>query len=291
MAVAVYKPFFAFLQGKAVLPSTLFMDYANIPDELQKLNQWVCSALPTKRPVQPNGSPASCTDARTFSSFVECCRAATSKGWGIGFVFTEDDPYSVIDLDHVRDAATGITEDWALSIVHETASYSEISMSGTGWHIVVRGTLTGRGNKAGRVEMYSQRKVMTLTGNVQHYSRIRIVDLASIHKRLGTLDSLHIAKPTNSGRKTKQITGGKSASERDYATIAFLYMICGRVDDANVIEEAFQRRYPDQYNNRIREKGMRGPVNYIRYSIDKFLKERVHANANRSSGTNSSIVF
>ena len=85
------------------------------------------------------GSPASTADSSTWGTFE---RVADFRGAdGIGFVFTEDDPYVGIDLDDCRDPDTGELTDLANSIVEQLDSYTEISPSGTGIHIIVRGVL------------------------------------------------------------------------------------------------------------------------------------------------------
>ena len=138
--------------------------FDDIPEALRLRPQWVCSRMPDKVSVTPTGASASSTNPATWSAYEVCRRAATEHGWGIAFVFTDADPFAVIDLDHVRNAETGETEPWAQAIIDELSSYTEVSWSGTGWHIIVQGGLTGQGNKRGRVEAYDRRKVMTLTG-------------------------------------------------------------------------------------------------------------------------------
>ena len=60
---------------------------------------------------------------------------------GIGFVFTPEDPYVGIDLDGARNPETGIIEPWASEIIAACASDTEISVSGTGVHIIIEGAL------------------------------------------------------------------------------------------------------------------------------------------------------
>ena len=72
-----------------------------------------------------------------------------------------------IDLDHCRNADTGALEPWAQEIVSEIDSYCEISASGTGLHIVCRGTLPADFH-ADPKELYSGNtgKLIAMTGNV-----------------------------------------------------------------------------------------------------------------------------
>jgi hypothetical protein len=90
---------------------------------------------------------------------------ATGVG-GIGFVFTKNGPHCGIDLDDCRDVQTGVIEPWALEVIKRFNSYSEISPSGTGIHILVKGTIPeGGGNRKGKIEIYSQGRYFTVTGN------------------------------------------------------------------------------------------------------------------------------
>ena len=92
----------------------------------------------------------------------------------------------VIDLDKVRDPETGQTEEWARQIVLEVNSYTELSPSGTGYHILVRGTLPPGANRRGRVEMYDGKRYITVTG--QHIAGTPLIietrDLTSLHGRM-----------------------------------------------------------------------------------------------------------
>jgi len=180
------------------------MNFDSIPGELRIRRQWACTPLPRKLPVKPDGTAASSTDPTTWNAFESCVAVANKRKWGVAFIFTKDDPYTVVDLDHVRDAKTGETEAWAKAIIDELSSYSELSQSGTGWHIVVRGKLTAPGNKNGRVEIYDAAKPMTLTGDGS--GSIRDVNIPAIHQRLLAADPKAEKKPEaviTSGDKSK----------------------------------------------------------------------------------------
>lgn len=190
--------------------------FEGVPDVLKTHAQWVCSRMPDKVPVTPSGKAASCTDSSTWSTFDACRNAAIQRGWGVAFVFTADDPFAVIDLDHVRNVDTGETEPWALAVIDELASYTEISWSGTGWHIVIQGKLPSQGRKRGRVELYDERKCMTLTGNtVIGFGTEDVVrrDLSGLHGRMlsGELD------PATGPATTQQVKTTGDASADDFA--------------------------------------------------------------------------
>jgi hypothetical protein len=151
------------------------LNAVKIPSVLKALAQWVNHAA-DKTPIDPKtGGAASTTNPATWSSFDTAWdRYATGKAAGVGFVLTENDPYTVVDLDHCRDPQTGEVFEWAQIAIDKLASYSEISPSGTGFHIFIRGKKPatskcrremgeGIGGKA-RTEAYGQWRYMTVTG-------------------------------------------------------------------------------------------------------------------------------
>jgi primase-polymerase (primpol)-like protein len=77
---------------------------------------------------------------KTWCSYEKAKEALQSgKFTGIGFVFNEDNPYVGVDLDKCRDKETGEIDEWAQKIITEINSYTELSPSGTGVHIISNG--------------------------------------------------------------------------------------------------------------------------------------------------------
>lgn len=143
----------------------------SIPEELRRRNQWVCwryvnrpgKDKPDKVPFDPRtGKPASTTDSLTWSPFDEAV-AASEEYSGIGFVFSSGDPYAGIDLDHCRDPETGALLPEAAKIVAGFGGYVEVSPSGTGVHIIVKGKAPNK--KRGGYEAYSSGRFFTITGD------------------------------------------------------------------------------------------------------------------------------
>lgn len=143
-----------------------------IPHELRKRPQWVTYEPENKVPLDPRtGRYASTTDSLTWGTFEEALRQADEHGLGVGFVFSSGDPFVGVDLDKCRDPETGEIVQWAQEIIVELNSYTEISPSGTGVHIIVKGKLSKSLSKTlkeqgGKIEMYSQERFFTVTGNV-----------------------------------------------------------------------------------------------------------------------------
>ncbi len=127
-------------------------------------------AKPDKVPTQPRtGTNASSVDPTHWSDLNTALRRAEREGWGIGFVFHQTlNEYAGIDLDACRDPHTGIIVPWAASIVAAANSYTEVSPSGCGVKILVRGKPRHNGRKAGAggtaVEVYGHARYFCLTG-------------------------------------------------------------------------------------------------------------------------------
>jgi primase-polymerase (primpol)-like protein len=261
--------------------------YDNVPNELKNLRQWVCYKLEsrknaageliaTKVPYQLNGNLAKTTDPSTWNTLAACAGAVGRPGFaGVGFVFTKSARYAGIDLDKCRDIESGVTETWASDIINELNSYTELSQSGRGWHIIVRGLLAPGRNRAGRVELYDHARYFVMSGNrLQGYDHIEPRDLTDLQTRLPLLDPTY--QPTSARGKrslTKARRALTSQSERDYADIALMALITAS-NNPDRVEREYMRRFPDRYEERNRVKGARGDKSYIRYSIEHFLERK-----------------
>src|SRR5690606_7285455 len=82
---------------------------------------------------------------------------------GIGFVFTKNDPYCGIDLDDPQGDIE--TYERQLKIFNFINSYAELSPSGKGLHIICKASVP-HGRKRSFVEIYSEGRYFTMTGNV-----------------------------------------------------------------------------------------------------------------------------
>lgn len=164
----------------------MLLDVCQIPEELRVRNQWVVwraeptsTGKVTKRPIDASkpGWHASTTDPKTWSSFVGATDTykrfvqAPPHEWrgvdfGVGFVFTADDPYVGVDLD--KCVGDGHLTTRAQTVLTYLGSYTEYSPSGKGLHIIVKGALPngGKGIKRDWIEIYDRGRYFTMTGNV-----------------------------------------------------------------------------------------------------------------------------
>lgn len=173
------------------------MRYDNIPDELKALKQWGLYQLVwqedrqkyTKIPRNAfNGGEGKTNDSSTWCDFDTALEALQDYGFdGLGFYFANG--YAGIDLDHVEDDIERcLNGDLEKNIVDEfmshVKSYTEKSVSGTGIHIIFKGTIPGSRRRKGNVEMYSETRFFAMTGDqFGSYNTINECDITPLYKK------------------------------------------------------------------------------------------------------------
>jgi hypothetical protein len=140
-------------------------------EELKQWPNWIGHL--NKRPMNPHtGYGASINNPGHWASFDEAWQAARQHGWsGLGFVFTEACGIVGIDLDQCLrpDAPAGempTPQAWARDVVMCLNSYTEVSPSGRGLHILCKGTIPANLAQT-PFEMYARGRYFTITGR-QH---------------------------------------------------------------------------------------------------------------------------
>lgn len=146
------------------------MSYEQIPQELKALRQWVCYGAPDrplKMPFNPEtGQPAKAGDPSTWTTFEAAWGGIIVQGYqGIGFEFAAGGGIVGIDSDHCLNKETMELNPKVAEWVQAFNSYTEISPSGEGLHILCKGRLPSEtGKRRGGVEMYDQGRYFTMTG-------------------------------------------------------------------------------------------------------------------------------
>src|SRR5262245_21164193 len=142
-----------------------------IPEELRQLPRWVCwQADPENGKVPKNartGGNAQCNNPATWSTF-EDAEAALNNGHnfhGLSFALNGDG-IDGIDLDHCRDPKTKVISDVAARVVARFNTHTEVTPSGTGVRMFLRGDLPKGWRKRDKVEVYGDRKFLSVTGHV-----------------------------------------------------------------------------------------------------------------------------
>lgn len=107
-------------------------------------------------------------DRTIWTGASEACEAATRFGprYGVGFVFTDEDPFFFLDIDGALDAAG----QWSPLATHLCTTFAgaaiEVSTSGRGLHIIGTGAapLHGCKNTPLGLEFYTSGRFVALTG-------------------------------------------------------------------------------------------------------------------------------
>lgn len=163
-------------------PNWLQPKFENIPEELQKQPWAVWKAeqkfdrqgSPTgkwgKAPRNPtSGIMVGADKPHLFGTFKEAKKAYESGRYtGVGVLLTGN---GIIGVD-IDDAAELFKQkphikEWVRQAI-KAGVYCEISPSNSGFRLFTHGCLDGRGRKDDRVEIYDDKRFLTVTGQVQH---------------------------------------------------------------------------------------------------------------------------
>jgi AAA domain len=177
-------------------PSVIGPRFESFPAELKSQDNWVLwRSLPPKRegakwrkvPFQANGKPASTTDPTTWNSFIACCEAYNRGGFdGLGYVFdgaTGSDGLCYVGLDFdscITETTEGKKEvhSKARERLRHLDTYTERSVSGTGFHCITRAQPLERAVHVDGVEIYSSGRYFTFTG--QGFGHIRAAPVETL---------------------------------------------------------------------------------------------------------------
>lgn len=183
------------------------MNYEKIPLELRELRQWGLYRKTwneekqkySKEPVNPHtGHLGKSNDESTWSD-IQTALSAINRFNADGLAFYFKPPYIGIDLDDIGDDLNRYLQgDIESNIVHvfmnSTKTYSEISMSGKGIHIIGKAKIPGDRRRKGNVEMYTEGRFFAITGNFfgsnNEISEIPETQMSFLYKRY--LDSGNI---------------------------------------------------------------------------------------------------
>jgi putative DNA primase/helicase len=144
--------------------------FESIPESLKQRRAWVCwrpetrDGKQTKVPFNPvTGRCAKSNDPATWTDFATACQHV-GRFAGLGIMF--DDRLCGVDIDSCRDPKTGQLTPFAQKVVEALDSYTEVSPSGTGVHILLLGELPPGRRRKGKIEMYGpgSPRYFTVTG-------------------------------------------------------------------------------------------------------------------------------
>lgn len=181
-------------------PNFIQPDFERMPPELKLLKNWVLWAAVwngskwTKRPVQISGYGASPTNPKHWSSFDAVKQAyglAVARGYmdlrekgksvqqapvgGVGFVFDgkpDADGLVLAGVDFDKVISGGQIASLAQERIKRLGSYTEQSVSGGGFHVIVKARALASGIAHGGVEMYTSGRYFTMTGQALEAAQV-----------------------------------------------------------------------------------------------------------------------
>jgi putative DNA primase/helicase len=136
-----------------------------LPSRLKEHDQWLVTQ--GKKPVAPSKGWQKSVNQLAFT---EAQGKAEQFGGTVAFCFTEGGPFVGFDLDDVK-ADSEFTEE-VRTIVQRLDSYTEVSSSRTGLHVIVEGEklddrkTEGVLSTCGHLEVYDKDRYFVLTGDV-----------------------------------------------------------------------------------------------------------------------------
>jgi primase-polymerase (primpol)-like protein len=205
--------------------TTIERDY---PLELLDRPNWVAWKLgPPRRdgkrpklPIDPsNGKPASTVDPLTWARFERAWghwRENPDTITGVGYAFREGDGITGVDLDQCRDPATGHIDPWAEEIIAPLDSYTAVTQSGKGVHILVDATKNtdlcrSQEYHDGHAEFYGDGRFFALTGLHLPGTPLRVMPRQEALDRI-TAD-LDAAASPKAGKRRARMPGPASAPD------------------------------------------------------------------------------
>jgi|UniRef100_UPI004047CA7E primase-polymerase (primpol)-like protein len=157
-------------------PDWLEPDFESIPEELKKQPWAVWKAEPrkgqpgkyNKAPINPlTGYRVGADKPELFCTYEEAKNAYGSGGYtGVGVLLTGNG-ITGIDIDSAVDLLKEKPEikKW-LKQAKDAGAYCEISPSQTGIRVFILGTIGGNGRNGGGLEIYDDKRFLTVTGKV-----------------------------------------------------------------------------------------------------------------------------
>jgi putative DNA primase/helicase len=278
-----------------------------VPEALKNMDRWMGTRFERRKDGRTDKPPyrvvsglpvikADKTNPANWTTSEEAC-GAYERGDvdAIGFVFSKDDSFFVVDCDHVIDPETGEIDPAAADVIYALDSYTEVSCSGTGVHVVGHGTKPEyagcKSSKLGfGIEVYDSARFVVMTGERMTEvtgvkdrqdellslcrklwpKRERLYSKRPIHPApvgLEDQELLERARHSRTGAKFRNLydagdtAGYASASEADFSLLNML--IFWTAGDRDQIMRLFEASALHRAKGKHRD--------YVRRSVDKAL--------------------
>lgn len=198
------------------------LDIDQVPPSLLERAQWIVwqterrDGKRTKVPLDPSTQQRASVDEPTRWVDYQTARRSLQLDAvdGLGFVFTDNDPFVGVDLDDCRNPITGELSPLAHDITTTLDSYAEVSPSGLGVHVLATGDLPGGRRRRGSLEVYDDARFFTITGQHLDHTpatiRERSEELRQIHEQY-----LEVEQTSSVSEKQGAVSGHCSSDVGD----------------------------------------------------------------------------
>lgn len=276
----------------------------NIPCELKERSQWLWFKVyhnkdkygnikTVKIPISPITFESNEWNKKeNWADFATALKDLEKSGCdGLSFILSECDPFVCIDLDDVEETVLKMFQ------VDFRDTYKEISHSGKGVHIFVRGKIEKNfNNQIEKVEMYQENRCIATTGNIEQFENFGVQKVLSkqneldkyyklfahkdsIRKKILTYRSSNIVLETDRvieimcryNTKAKALFEGShtsgDASKDDFSLLLFLNSFTH--GNAEMMREIFLRSALNRIDDRSKRRTEEGYLRYLDESIRK----------------------
>ena len=276
----------------------------NIPVELREYKQWLWFKKIRKKdlkgkekilkiPVSPiTFKSDDWNNKEQWADFETAVNNIESSGCdGLSFVLSKDDPFVCIDLDDVQENMLKMFQ------ADFSDTYKEISQSGKGIHIFVKGKIEKNfNNQLEKVEMYQENRCIAMTGDTHKFENSGVGKVISKQSKLDKYYRLFAPKDSirkkiltyqrsNSVPETDKVieimcmynakakalfegsyTSG-DASKDDFGLILFLNSFTH--GNAEMMKEIFLQSALNRIDDRSKRRTEEGYLRYLDESIKK----------------------
>lgn len=255
-------------------------------DKIIERDQWTLwkrvkrEGRETKVPVGVNQRALSITNPKCFRNFYDVYKIYNDNQDlfdGIGFIVTDDDPFVVIDLD-----GCNRWNGWQ-EIIKRLNSYTELSPSKTGFHIIVEGSTPGEkssfkigSHDEGGIEIYDDKRYITMSINpIDQYQEIRknqegldwLVETCNDHKVFEMISKRDYSEKVHKLYTGQWSTMYASQSEAELA-------LCRILGNIGCPMHQIDRIFRKSKLMRPKWNEKRGKTTYGRMTLETALKER-----------------
>lgn len=276
----------------------------NMPIELREYKQWLWFKKIRKQDLKGKEKilklPVSPITLKSYdwnnkdqwADFETAVNNLESSGCdGLSFVLSRDDPFVCIDLDNVDNKK----QDMFINDFNGT--YVEISQSGMGIHIFVKGEIEKNfNNQIEKVEMYQENRCIAMTGNIEEFENSGVRKVLSkqneldkyyklfapkdsIRKKILNYQSSNMLPETDKvieimcryNTKAKELFEGShrsgDASKDDFSLLLFLNSFTH--GNAEMMKEIFLQSALNRIDDRSKRRTQEGYLRYLDESIKK----------------------